>query len=74
MLTSNKEILTTVTPQQFTHSIKVEELQKGLLIHVHVCRNNEDETIETALRTYEKTIAKFMDHGYKLAPMEGSKT
>jgi hypothetical protein len=41
---------------------------------VHVCRNNEDETIETALRTYEKTIAKFMDHGYKLAPMEGSKT
>ena len=32
-----------------------------------------NETIETALRTYEKTIAKFMDHGHKLAPMEGSK-
>jgi hypothetical protein len=32
-----------------------------------------DETIETALGTYEKTIAKFMDHRHKLAPMEGSK-
>ena len=40
---------------------------------MHVYGNNEDETIETALRTYEKTIAKFMDHGHKLAPMEGSK-
>jgi hypothetical protein len=56
---------------QFTHSIKVEETAKGLRFSIHVYGNNEDETIETALRTYEKTIAKFMDHGHKLAPMEG---
>jgi hypothetical protein len=55
---------------QFTHSIKVEETAKGLRISVHVYGNNEDETIESVLRTYEKTIAKFMDHGHKMAPME----
>ena len=55
----------------YTHSIKVEETAKGLRFSLHIYGNNEDETIETALRTYEKTIAKFMDHGHKLAPMEG---
>jgi hypothetical protein len=38
---------------------------------VHVYGNNDDETIESALRTYEKTIAKFMDHAHETAPMEG---
>ena len=60
------------TPETyFTHSIKVEETAKGQRFSVHVYGNNEDETVETALRTYEKTISKFMDHGHKLAPMEG---
>ena len=68
---SNEEIPATVISQQFTHSIKVEETAKGLRIYIHVYGNNEDETIESALRTYEKTIAKFMDHGHKMAPMEG---
>ena len=65
---------TSAAQQQYTHSIKVEETAKGLRFSIHVYGNNEDETIETALSTYEKTIAKFMDHGHKLAPMEGSKT
>ena len=56
---------------QYTHSIKVEETAKGLRFSVHVYGNNEDETIESLLRTYEKTIAKFMDHGHKIGPMEG---
>jgi hypothetical protein len=66
---SSEEILPTTTTH-FTHSIKVEETAKGLRFSVHVYGNNEDETIESALRTYQKTIAKFMDHGHKLAPME----
>jgi hypothetical protein len=37
---------------------------------VHVCGNNGNETIGSALRTYEKTIAMFMDHGHKMAPIE----
>jgi hypothetical protein len=68
---SNKEEIQPTSATQYTHSIKVEETAKGLRFHVHVYGNNEDETIETVLRTYEKTIAKFMDHGHKLAPMEG---
>jgi hypothetical protein len=67
----NREEIPPTSATQFTHSIKIEETAKGLRIHIHVYGNNEDETIETALRTYEKTIAKFMDHGHKLAPMEG---
>jgi hypothetical protein len=46
---------------QFTHSIKVEETAKGLRFSVHFYGNNEDETIETVLKTYEKTIAKLME-------------
>jgi hypothetical protein len=70
----NEEIQpTSIATTQCTHSIKVEETAKGLRFSVHVYGNNEDETIETALRTYEKTIAKFMDHGHKLEPIEGSK-
>jgi hypothetical protein len=72
---SSEEIQpTTAAETQFTHSIKVEETAKGLRFSVHVYGNNEDETIETILRTYEKTIAKFMDHSHTMAPMEGSKT
>ena len=56
-------------PHPFTYSIKVEETVKGLRIGVHVYRNNEDESIESALRTYEKTISKFMDHSHTMAPM-----
>ena len=63
---------TSAATTQFTHSIKVEETRSGLRFSIHVYGNNEDETIETALRTYEKTIAKFMDRGHKLAPMEGA--
>jgi uncharacterized protein (TIGR02271 family) len=59
------------TLQQFSHSIKVEETAKGLRIHVHVYGNNEDETIESALRTYTKTVARFKESGHTMAPMNG---
>jgi hypothetical protein len=68
---SSREEIQPTAATHFTRSIKVEETAKGLRISVHVYGNNEDETIESALRTYEKTIAKFMDHGHKMAPMEG---
>jgi uncharacterized protein (TIGR02271 family) len=57
--------------QQFSHSIKVEETAKGLRIHVNVYGNNEDETIESALRTYTKTVARFKESGHTMVPMNG---
>jgi hypothetical protein len=45
---------TSVATTQFTHSIKVEETAKGLRFSVHVYGNNEDETIETVLKTMKR--------------------
>jgi hypothetical protein len=42
----------------YQYSIKCEETAKGLRFSVHVYGNNQEETIESALQTYEKTIAK----------------
>jgi hypothetical protein len=68
---SNEEISTSL--QQFSHSIKVEETAKGIRVHVHVYGNDEEETIESALRTYEKTVARFKERGHIMAPMNGDR-
>jgi hypothetical protein len=61
---SNQELV-----QTFSHSIKVEETQKGIRIHVHVYANNEQDAITSALSTYEKTLAAFKEKGHIMAPM-----
>ena len=55
----------------YTHSIKVEETAKGIRVHVHVYGNGEEDTIATALRTYEKTVDRFKERGHTMAPMNG---
>jgi hypothetical protein len=55
----------------FTHSIKIEETAKGIRVHVHVYGNDQQETIISALSTYEKTLAMFKEKGRTMAVMNG---
>jgi hypothetical protein len=60
---SNQELI-----QTFSHSIKIEETSKGIRIHVHVYGNDQEETIISALSTYEKTLAMFKEKGQSWLP------
>lgn len=53
----------------FSHSIKIEETQKGIRVHVHVYSNSEQDAVIGALSTYEKTLAAFKEKGQIMAPM-----
>ena len=55
----------------FTHSIKIEETAKGIRVHVHVYGNDQQETIISALSTYEKTLAMFKEKGHTMAVING---
>jgi hypothetical protein len=67
---SNQE-LQTENQTTFTHSIKIEETAKGIRVHVHVYGNDQQETIISALSTYEKTLAMFKEKGRTMAVMNG---
>ena len=54
-MSNDREEIQSTSAAQYTHSIKVQETRSGLRFSIHVYGNNEDETIETTLRTYEKT-------------------
>ena len=53
------------------HSIKIEETAKGIRVATHVYGNNEEDTISSALGTYEKSLAKFKESGHVMAVMNG---
>lgn len=52
----------------YPYSIKIEQTAKGLRVHAHVYGNNEEETISSAISTYEKTINQLKKDGNKIAP------
>ena len=52
-------------------SYEIEETAKGIRIHVHVYGNDQQETIISALITYEKTLSMFKEKGHTMAVMNG---
>jgi hypothetical protein len=60
------------TPQ-YSHSLKLEETAKGLLISVHVYANHRGTAIEEAFTTYLKAKIAAVDNHIPLAPVEENK-
>jgi hypothetical protein len=59
-------------PVQFTHSVKIEEMAKGIRISVHVYTNDQQKAIQKAFDTYliSREYAKVKN--MPLAPMSVS--
>jgi hypothetical protein len=47
---------------QYTHSLKIEDTQKGIRISVHVYANSTGEVTEQAFNTYLKARQTEMDN------------
>lgn len=57
-------------PNQWSHSVKLEETAKGIRISVHVYGNDEFTTLQGAVSTYLKTQKECRAYEIPLAPME----
>lgn len=57
-------------PQQFTHSVKVEQSAKGARVTVHVFANSKDEAIRQAVDIYKSTIETLKAEKLEVAPIE----
>lgn len=54
----------------FTHSLKLEDTAKGVILSVHVSANSTGEAIEQAFTTYLKAKMTAMDNKIPLAPVD----
>jgi hypothetical protein len=54
----------------FTHSLKLEDTAKGIILSVHVYANSTGEAIEQAFTTYLKAKMTVMDNKIPLAPVD----
>jgi hypothetical protein len=62
--------MTLEIPQQYTHSVKIEDTAKGIRLSVHVYANSSGEAMEEAFNTYLKAKMVAMDNKIPLAPVE----
>ncbi|MDW0171519.1 MAG: hypothetical protein QN718_10140 [Nitrososphaeraceae archaeon] len=60
----------TVPPQQYTHSIKIEDTTKGIRLSVHVYANNKSTAINETVATYLETKHRCEKEKIFVAPME----
>jgi hypothetical protein len=54
--------MTLEIPQQYTHSVKIEDTAKGIRLSVHVYANSSGEAMEEAFNTYLKAKMVAMDN------------
>jgi hypothetical protein len=57
-------------PQQYTHSIKIEDTAKGIRISVHVYTNSRETAINEAIATYLETKQRCESEKIPLAPVD----
>lgn len=57
-------------PAQFTHSVKIEQTQKGARVTVHVNSNSGPEAMEQAISLYRTTKLKLEELKEAVAPIE----
>jgi hypothetical protein len=57
-------------PQNYTHSIKLEDTAKGIRISVHVYANDRQTALNEALNTYKDMQCLCTNDKIPLAPME----
>lgn len=62
--------MTLEIPQQYTHSVKIEDTAKGIRLSVQVYANSSGEAMEEAFNTYLKAKMVAMDNKIPLAPVE----
>jgi len=62
--------MTLEIPQQYTHSVKIEDTAKGIRLSVYVYANSSGEAMEEAFNTYLKAKMVAMDNKIPLAPVE----
>jgi hypothetical protein len=62
--------MTLEIPQQYTHSVKIEDTAKGIRLSVHVYANSSGEAMEEAFNTYLKAKMVAMDNKISLALVE----
>ena len=57
-------------PQQFSHSVKIEQSAKGARVTVHVFTTSKDEAIKQAVDFYKSTIEALKAEKLEVAPIE----
>ena len=62
--------MTLEIPQQYTHSVKIEDTAKGIRLSVHVYANSSGEAMEEAFNTYLKAKMVAMDNKIPLEPID----
>ena len=69
MIKMSSEV-TTTKPVQCTHSLKLEDTEKGIRIHVHVYSNDMQTAINQVFSMYQEAKERCNKDSIPLAPIE----